>query len=101
MKPSVGRIVHWNTDVRGKISVRPALIVECVPKHAVGANEYDFDVTLEVHGVAVEVVKVVDLGVSGTTSPKPHIYIVEHAPYSPALSGHSTAVEHWTWPRES
>jgi|HubBroStandDraft_2_1064218.scaffolds.fasta_scaffold00001_11 hypothetical protein len=86
MKPSVGRWVH-HTDADGV--VRAALIVVCAMKdgYAVGVDEQDFDVTLEVHGLRDH---------------ESNVYIVEQAQYSPARSGHVTARGCWTWPaRES
>ena len=98
MKPTVGRWVHWNADVRGgKLVIRPALIVQCKPfsgSPESSISEQSYDVMLEVHGVIVEA------EIGGRS--EPCIYIVEHAPYSPARSGHESAIGCWTWPpRES
>jgi len=102
MKPSVGRVVHFNetswTGTETVSIVRAALVVECKlkPARAVGVGEDDFDVTLEVHATAMNVEHVRN----PTIGPRlvPHLYIVESAKFSPARSGHESARGCWTWP---
>lgn len=94
MKPRIGSWVHWNESAGNRCIVKPALIIECALKGAVGLHEGDFDVTLEVHGVR----ETMDGALSVLV---PDTYVVVDAKFSPALSGHSTAVEHWTWPRDT
>lgn len=100
MKPSIGRTVHFNAVVDQEVKVCAALIVECEPFEDIAQpiEEKDFRVTLEVHAVR----RVIDADIDLRTVsriPQPHTYIVDHARYSPAKSGHENARNCWTWPR--
>jgi len=90
VKPSIGRIVHWNEEDG---TIRPALILACEMKPGAQAAEprstdpSHFDVTLEVHATA----KFDGRLISATQ-------IIERAPFSIARSGHESARGCWTWP---